>query len=78
MQRLCNVPLIHYTLAWIARTECKNVILAVTKENYDALAPIHEEWQCCFAEFNVIPCANAMSVGDTLRELWSRGKILGM
>uniref|UniRef100_A0A1I7X9W7 Translation initiation factor eIF2B subunit epsilon n=1 Tax=Heterorhabditis bacteriophora TaxID=37862 RepID=A0A1I7X9W7_HETBA len=77
LQRVCNIPIIYYTLSWIRRTEIKRVILVASKKNEEFSEAIERASNLCFESLHVIICKNAMSVGDALRELDSRNLLTG-
>ncbi|KAK6030175.1 hypothetical protein OSTOST_03697, partial [Ostertagia ostertagi] len=74
---VCNVPIINFTLAWIARTEVQKVLLVVSENNVHSVENVEREWKHCFESISVVCCKNAMNVGDALRELDTRGLLAG-
>ncbi|KAK6738470.1 hypothetical protein RB195_020523 [Necator americanus] len=77
LQPICNVPLIDFTLSWIMRTEVRKVMLVVSEKNAPYLEKVERQWKHCFESLSVISCKNAMSVGDALREVDTRGLLTG-
>ncbi|KIH43506.1 hypothetical protein ANCDUO_26487, partial [Ancylostoma duodenale] len=73
LQPICNIPIIDFTLSWIMRTEVQKVMLVVSEKNAPYMEKVERRWKSCFESLNLICCKNAMSVGDALRELDTRG-----
>ncbi|CAJ0585554.1 unnamed protein product, partial [Mesorhabditis spiculigera] len=74
-QAVCNVPIIEITLEWLLRANLPKVILLVAERNYNHLKPVEEKWRIHFEQFLIVSCKDALSVGDTLRELDSRALV---
>ncbi|EYC41069.1 hypothetical protein Y032_0583g299 [Ancylostoma ceylanicum] len=77
LQPICNIPIIDFTLSWIMRTEVQKVMLVVSEKNAPYMEKVERRWKPCFESLNLICCKNAMSVGDALRELDTRGLLTG-
>ncbi|CAJ0959837.1 unnamed protein product, partial [Mesorhabditis belari] len=69
LHRVCNVPIIDFTIDWILRTEINKIILLVSEKNLDYLKPTEVRWRTFFEQFLLISCRDPASIGDALREL---------
>uniref|UniRef100_A0A7I4Y979 Translation initiation factor eIF2B subunit epsilon n=1 Tax=Haemonchus contortus TaxID=6289 RepID=A0A7I4Y979_HAECO len=74
---ICDVPLINFTLSWIARTEVQRLLLVVSERNVHSMEEVERDWKHCFESVTVVCCKNALNVGDAMRELDSRGLLTG-
>ncbi|KAK5967077.1 Translation initiation factor eIF-2B subunit epsilon, partial [Trichostrongylus colubriformis] len=74
---ICGIPLINFTLSWIARTEVQKLLLVVSEQNVPSLAEVERNWKHCFESLSIVSCKDALNVGDALRELDSRGLLAG-